>query len=458
MPSSTPLTELPNALPFWRRFLRFLLPLIGTNILQSLTMTINTIYVGQMLGVQSVAAVAVSMPVMFCVLAFMIGVSSGTTIIVGQAFGAKNKEKLNQAIGSTLFLSVAMGTLLGVVSCFYAREILTALGTAPDIVELALPYFYVLMAGCPITFLFIALTSAIRGVGDSLTPLTALFLTIGSGLLITPAFIQGWMGLPQLGIMAPAIATLVGQALSMVFMAYYLRVKNKYLQIDSALLKQVRFQPTMNALILRLGIPNGVQMITTSLAGLIIIRLINQFGSQATAAFGAITQIINYIQFPALSIGIATSIMAAQAIGADRSDALKKITRTAMLFNLIFTGSLIILAYLFSGHVIALFITDEEVIALGQSLLHISLWSMIFFGASAVLNAVMRASGTVWAPMLMILAMLLVVELPLAYVLSKWIGLSGIWYAYAATFVSTFFVVLAFYQFVWKRRTITKLV
>jgi len=441
-----------------RQFLWFLLPLIGTNILQSLSMTINTIYVGQLLGVEAVAAVAVFMPVMFCLIAFIIGVSAGATVVVGQAFGAKNRETLYQAIGSMLYLALLMGFTLGLLGVFFTPQILDLLGASATISNYAKPYFYTMMAGCPITFVFISVTSAMRGIGDSVTPLLALLMTILLGLIITPALILGWVGLPQLGTISPAIATLTSQLVSIIFIIFYLKHKSAFLQFGKDLRQHIRYNAKMLKLILQLGIPNGVQMITTALAGLIIIRLINNFGSQATAAYGAITQIINYIQFPALSIGIAASIFAAQAIGADRSDRLRAITRTAMMYNLLFTGSLIVLGYLFSRYVIALFITDDAVIELGQSLLHISLWAMIFFGATAILTSIMRASGTVWLPMLIVLSMLILVELPLAYWLSDLIGLSGIWYSYAATFIITFLVILAFYWLVWRKQKIDRLV
>ncbi|MGN0920473.1 MAG: MATE family efflux transporter [Cellvibrio sp.] len=441
-----------------RHFLMFLLPLIGTNILQSLSMTINTIYVGQLLGVDAVAAVAVFMPVMFCLIAFIIGVSAGATVVVGQAYGAKNRETLYQAIGSMLYLALLLGLSLGSLGVYFTPEILRLLGASTNISQLAEPYFYTMMAGCPITFIFISITSAMRGIGDSVTPLLALTMTIILGLIITPALILGWMGLPELGTIAPAIATLASQIVSIIFIVFYLKQKNAFLQFGTELFGHIRHHTRMLKLILQLGIPNGVQMITTALAGLIIIRLINNFGSDATAAYGAITQVINYIQFPALSIGIAASIFAAQAIGAERSDRLRAITRTAMMFNIIFTGGLILLGYLFSRHIIALFITDDNVIELGQSLLHISLWTMIFFGATAILTSIMRASGTVWIPMFIVLAMLLIVELPLAYWLSDTIGLAGIWYSYAATFIVTFVLILTFYWYVWRKQKIEKLI
>ena len=105
-------------------------------------------------------------------------------------------------------------------------------------------------------------------------------------------------------------------------------------------------------------------MVTTSVAGLVVVGLVNRFGAHATAAYGAVNQVLNYIQFPALSIAIAASIFGAQAIGMGKSDLLARVTRTALWMNIIITGTLVILAYLFSKYLMALFITDDSVVQL----------------------------------------------------------------------------------------------
>ena len=199
-------------------------------------------------------------------------------------------------------------------------------------------------------------------------------------------------------------------------------------------------------------------MVTTSVAGLVIVGLVNHYGSNATAAYGAVNQVLNYIQFPALSISIAASIFAAQAIGAGKSDLLAKVTRTALAMNILVTGSLVTLAYLFSKYLMALFITDPNVVALGQQLLFIVLWSILFFGASSIFASIMRASGTVTVPMIINIFAIIAIEVPCAYLFSQWWGLQGIWNAYALAFVCLCILQGLYYQLVWKRKTIQALI
>ena len=447
-----------NQQKLWKTFLIFLLPLIATNILQNLSGTINTVFVGQMMGVNAIAAVAIFFPILFCLMAFVIGLSAGATVLVGQAWGAQNVEKVRCVVGSTLFMTLIGGTITALLGVVFAKHILLALGTDPDVMHLSLPYVQWMLAGSPLLFIYLIYTSILRGVGDSTTPLIASGMTILIGLLITPILIAGYFGFPKMGIVAPAIATITGYFAVLIFLAVYLNKKDHPLKPDRHLLGHIRHHPELSKIILRLGVPTGIQMITTSMAGLVIVGLDNRYGSHATAAYGAVNQVLNYIQFPALSISIAASIFAAQAIGAGKSDLLAKVTRTALTMNILITGGLVALAYLFSKYLMALFITDPEVVALGQQLLFIVLWSIIFFGASSIFASIMRASGTVTVPMLINIVVILAIEVPCAYLFSQWWGLKGVWYAYALAFVCLCVLQGLYYQLVWKKKTVTALI
>ncbi|MGZ7880657.1 MATE family efflux transporter [Acinetobacter soli] len=442
----------------WKTFLIFLLPLIATNTLQSLSGTINTVFVGQMMGVNAVAAVAVFFPILFCMMAFIIGLSAGSTVLIGQAWGAQNIEKVRTVVGSTLFMTLIIGCVIAGLGVFFSREILTFLGTDAKVMHLSLPYVQWMLAGSPLLFVYIIYTSILRGVGDSITPLIALGMTSLIGLVITPVLIGGYFGFPKMGIVSPAIATIFGYVLVLGFLAIYLNKKNHPLKPDWALLRHIRHNREVSPLILRLGIPTGIQMITTSVAGLVIVGLVNRFGANATAAYGAVNQVLNYIQFPALSISIAASIFGAQAIGMGKSDLLSRVTRTALGMNIAITGSLVVLAYLFSKYLMALFITDPSVVELGQELLFIVLWSILFFGAGSIFASIMRASGTVNVPMIINIVAILLIEVPCAYWFSSIWGLKGIWIAYALAFVCLSFLQAAYYQFVWKKKAVRALI
>ena len=164
------------------------------------------------------------------------------------------------------------------LSVFFAHDILELLGTDPKVMHLSLPYVQWMLAGSPLLFVYIIYTSILRGVGDS-TTLTGPCSNKCNWFGITPILLKGYFGLPALGIIAPAIATITGYVAIFDFLAIYLNKKNP-LRPNRQLLQHIRHNPELSKIILRLGIPTGIQMITTSMAGLVIVGLVNHYGSQ----------------------------------------------------------------------------------------------------------------------------------------------------------------------------------
>jgi putative MATE family efflux protein len=315
------------------------------------------------------------------------------------------------------------------------------------------------LIGMPGFFIFLIVTSVLRGVGDTVTPLISLILSISVGLLVTPALILGWFGLPRIGVDAAAVAFIAGFMAVLVFLFFYLRARNSPLAPDAALLRDLKIDLPLLGTILRLGIPAGVQMIVSSLAAIVVVGIVNRFGSNATAAYGAVNQVLSYIQFPAMSIMIAASIFGSQAIGAGQNDQLRRIVRTALVMNLFVTGGLVVIAYIFSQYLVALFITSPEVMEITETLLHIVLWSTVLFGFAGVFSGMMRASGDVLVPMLLSLGTILLVETPLALYLSTTaLGLNGIWWAYAISFSTILMLQASYYWFFWRHKPIKKLI
>ena len=447
------------AKPLWQRFLIFLVPLMLSNILQALSGTINSIFIGQLLGVEALAAISTFFPVMILLISFIVGLASGSTVLIGQAFGAKNMAKVKEVAGTTITSAFILGLVVALIGIFFTESLMRLLGAPENVLQQSVSYGRIVLIGMPGFFIFLIVTTVLRGVGDTITPMIALILSIAIGLIVTPALILGWGGLPQIGVDAAAVAFIAGFMAVLVFLFFYLRARKSPLAPDAELAHDLKIKLPLLGTILRLGIPAGIQMIVSSLAAIVVVGLVNRFGSNATAAYGAVNQVLSYIQFPAMSIMIATSIFGSQAIGAGQVDQLRRITRTGLMMNLIVTGSFVIIAYIFSQNLVTLFITSPEVVDLTETLLHIVLWSMVLFGFGGVFSGMMRASGDVFIPMLLSLGTILIVEVPLAlYLSSTPLGLSGIWWAYAASFTTMLIVQASYYWFFWKNKPIKKLV
>ncbi len=448
----------PSQRPLWQIYLIFLAPMVLSNFLQSFSGTLNGIYVGQLLGTQALAAVSGMFPIVFFFIALVIGLGAGASVLIGQAWGAGETALVKVITGSTLTLGAVIGLIAAVLGSVFARPAMLALGTPLDVLEEAVAYAQVMMLIMPLLLVFILFTQLLRGVSDTVSPLLALMVSTAVGLLLTPALILGWFGLPTMGIQSAALAGLVGNALAMLFLVLRLRHRQHVMAPDRELWAALRLNRVILGKVLRIGLPTGLQMVVLSLSELVILALVNSHGSQATAAYGAVTQIVNYVQFPALSIAITASILGAQAIGAGHNERIGPILRTGLLINLCLTGALIVLGYAMSHWLLGLFITDVDARVRAEHLLHIMLWSILVFGFQAVVGGIMRASGVVLMPMAITVFCVLCIELPVAYALDAHFGLEGVWMAFPVTYLTMLVLQTAYYRLVWRHKQIQRLV
>jgi putative MATE family efflux protein len=453
------MTQAPaRQLPLWRTFFVFLLPLMLSNILQSLSGTLNGMFLGQLIGVEAMATASAFFPVMFFFMAFVIGLSMGATILIGQAFGARDVELVRNIAGPVLLAVIIIGVIVGGLGAAFADPLMRLLQTPENILAPATDYARVLLLSMPLMFVFILMTSIIRGIGDSMTPLWALSLSTLVGLILTPAFIDGWFGLPKLAATSAAVASVVSILAGLVWLGVHMRQKDMPFAPNADLFRRMRFDAGMLARVLRLGLPTGFQMIIIAVAEIVLLGLANSHGSDVTAAYGATAQVLSYVQLPAMSIGISTSILAAQAIGAGKIASLDNIMRTGQLLNIVITGLGVILVYLLSRTIISLFITDLNVIDQTDHLISIVLWSVILFGGSVVFSGTMRGSGSVLAPTFLAIIAIIAVEIPVATWLSGEIGVDGIWWGYPAAFGAMLVLQGGYYYLVWHRKRIRALV
>jgi putative MATE family efflux protein len=315
-----------------------------------------------------------------------------------------------------------------------------------------------MLAAMPLFFILLLSTSMMRGVGDTITALFAFSILTAIGLVITPALIRGWAGLPKLGVTSGAWAAIVSLAITLTWLALYLRRRRHALAPDSALFRHLRVKWSILGTVLKIGVPTGIQVVLLSLAEVAVLSLVNGFGSDATAAYGTVNQVVSYVQFPAVSIAITASIFGAQAIGRGQPEQLGLVTRTGIILNILGTGALVVLAYIFSRTIIGFFITSDPVVELAERLLHITLWSYAVFGMAAVISGVMRASGTVLIPTAISIFAVLLIELPVAFLLSRSIGIDGIWIAYPVAFTAMLILQGTYYRLFWRKKTISRLI
>jgi putative MATE family efflux protein len=444
--------------PMWRLFLVFLIPLIFSNALQSASQTISSIFLGRLIGVGALGAVSAIFPVIFLLIAFLIGLASGSTVLIGQAYGAGQPHTMKRVAGTTLSVSFALGIALCVFGIYFTYPLLRLVRTPSDILHDAAVYSQVIFLWLPAFFPYLAYTTFLRGTGDSKTPLYALIVSTVLSAVLTPAFILGWAGLPRLGVAGAAVAGYIANAVAFVALLSYLYYRKHPLQLDFEMLGDMRIDWKILRKVIRIGVPTGLQTIMVALAEIAVISFVNHFGSDATAAYGAVNQIIGYVQFPAISIGITASIFGAQSIGAKRNDKLGAVIRSGVTLNYVIGGLIILVCYALAWDILGWFITQKHPLDIAHGLLMITLWSYLLFGNTSVLSGVMRSSGSVVWPTIIGIFSIWAVEVPAAYLLMRHYGIDGVWMGYPIAYAVGLALQFCYYEFVWKRKTHERLI
>ncbi|KIL15937.1 MATE family efflux transporter [Bacillus pumilus] len=438
----------------------FLVPLLLSNILQSIGQLVSIVLVGRWIGEDAVAAISAFFPLFFLLVSFSIGIGSGSSILIGQAYGAKNEQRLKEIIGTTLSFTFLIGLSLAIIGGFFATDILNLMGTPANIVEESAAYARILFISMPILFLYFVYTTFLRGTGDSKTPFYFLMISTATNILILPILLFGWLGLPAFGLYGAAYASVISTIVTFIILQIYLYKTKHPLRIDASVRKHFLMKGDLLKTLLKLSIPSSINMILISLSEIAVISFVNDYGSQATAAYGVVNQVVSYVQMPAVSLGIAVSIFAAQFIGAGNINRLKDVIKIGLGLNFAIGGFIIIIVYLFAPQILSIFLTDSKTIDIAYSLVVITLWSYLIFGTAQIVAATMRASGTVLWPTIFSICSIWLVEVPVAYVLSHYttLGIKGIWIGYPAAFFVNLLLQYGYYQLVWKKKQIVALV
>ncbi|MBV8118065.1 MAG: MATE family efflux transporter [Candidatus Eremiobacteraeota bacterium] len=442
----------------WRLLLVFLVPLILSNALQLASQTMASIWIGRLISTQALGAVSAVFPIIFLLFSFVFGVSSGSSVLVGQAFGAGDQHKVKRIAGTVLGAALYLGIVVAVVGSLGSPTLLSWLATPHDIIAMADAYAKVLFLTMPVVFVYFVYATILRGTGDSTTPFYALIVSAVLAIAITPLFIVGWFGLPKLGVVSAAVSGLIANSCALGWLIVYLHRRNHTLKFDREMLADMQLDWKILGAVVRIGVPTGLQVMMVSLAEIAVISFVNHFGSSATAAYGAVNQVVGYVQFPAISIGIAASIFGAQCIGARREDKLASVIRSAVSLNYVIGGVIIGICYLFAWKILGWFITDVHTLDIAHELLMITLWSYVIFGNTSVLGGIMRGSGVVLWPTAIGIFAIWGVEVPAAYILMHRVGLDGVWMGYPIAFCTGLVLQFCYYEFVWKRKTHERLV
>lgn len=442
--------------PVLRTLLLFSVPTLMSNILQSLSGTINSIWVGRLIGEDALAATANANIIMFLVAGAAFGFGMAGTIKIGQRFGARDIDGARRTFGSAVGFSSLLMLAIAVIGWLGAPALLTALETPGDAYGLALTYIRLMFVSMPFMMVSVILTMGLRGTGDARTPLIFMGVTVAIDIVLNPMLIAGFGPFPEMGIAGSATSTIIASLVSFVAMLVYVYARDLPLRLRGPELRYLRPRREELNYIVTKGIPMGAQMLVMSAAGIIIVGLVNREGLLMTAAYAAAMQLFTYIQMPAMAIGGAVSAMAAQFIGARKWHRLDHITRAGVMINFAMTGVLTVVLLVFDRQALVLFLgPDSAAVPLARHIQLIAVWSFMLFGVTMVYTATMRAGGAVWIPLMIIAIALYPVRLGFYFLTYERLGADAIWWSFTVGSIAGLLLGWGFYRYSgWRRHAI----
>ena len=420
--------------PLLAPYLQLLAPLIVAHVLQSAGGLLDGIWIGRLLGVAGIAAVSAFFPVFFVILSIIIGMSAGVSVLVGKAWGAGDHAGVRRIAATASWLALGSGLLVAVVGVTSAGAIMRMLGTPADVIGEATAYARTVLVGMPLTFALWTWMALGRGAGDPVSPMWSLAFATCAGAVATPLLVGGFAGIAPLGVGGAAVSSLLAQIVAFVVLVWRWRRARHPLVAGLRRILHSRFDAAIAGQMLRIGVPAAMQMLSMALAEMVLLGLVNRHGSAVTAAYGAVTQLLTWIQFPAMCLGIAASILSSHVIGAGRSHRIPAVLATGLALNAAVTTVFVIVGHVFAPAALSLFLQDPQTLEVAVGFMRSVAWSIVLLGWSNVIVGTMRASGAVMVPTLLGMVAILGVELPAATLLEPAYGVTGLWWAYPIGF------------------------
>ncbi len=434
--------------PITKTLLVFSLPVLGGNALQSLNGSVNQFWVSHTLGVSAITAIGNSTIVMMLMLGAIFGISMAANILVAQAVGAGDFPLVKKVMGTAVTFFMTLAALIGALGYFAAPGILGLMGTPAVSREEAEIYLRIVFLAMPFMCLFAFLQMAQRGAGDSKTPFYFLVLAIVLDIALNPLLIRGIGPFPRLGIAGSACSTLIGQGFSLVCLIVTLYRMKSPLMLTWRDLHLLKPDLQISSSLLLRGLPMGFQMIVMSGAAMVMIGFVNSFGAVTSAAYTAASQLWTYLQMPAMALGASISSMAAQNIGAGRWDRVGKIAVSGVVSSLVITSSIAALIYLLGDAPLLLFLPGgSAAMPIARHVNHLVLWSMALFSVTFALSGIVRSTGAVLVPLVILILSTWVIRIPFAWLLIPRWGEDAVWWSFPLGIIVSAILSIAYYRF-----------
>ncbi|WP_040978159.1 MATE family efflux transporter [Oceanobacillus jeddahense] len=413
-------------------------PILLANLLQTSYQFVDSLWVGNLLGANALGAVAISGSIIFVVLSLIIGLNNAALTILSQQQGKQNEEGLKRYLNAFVVLMTSIALLLGISGYIFAEVLLGLLGTPEAMLADAATYLRINFMGILLLFGYNFISTVLRSIGDSKTPLYFVTAAVILNAVLDPLFIDvfGW------GITGAGYATVVSQGFSFLIGFFYILKKNlaPFTKPNLPKWKEIK-------LILHIGIPSSLQMAVISAGAAAIIGVVATQGEAVVSGYSAAQRLDSLLMLPAHALSIAISSMAGQNIGAQNWERVRNVAKYGVIYNFIIMLLIGIIVAIFAEYGVRLFIQDEASVQFGTVYLQIVALCYPFLGINFILNGVVRAAGAMYPILILNIISFWILRYPLAALCSRLFGEIGIAVGVGASFILSSVVAILYYRF-----------
>lgn len=364
-------------------FILFALPLFLGSLFQQLYGTVDLIFVGNYMGKTEAAAVGASSILVTCLIGLFTGISVGAGVITAQCWGAKEEAKVRTSMENAIFLAITGGILLMAVGQLLADWALRALQTPESILAEALVYIRIYLLAIMSMIIYNMCAGILRAMGDSRTP----FVVLAAGGFLN--VLMDWMFIALLGwgVAGAALATVVSQTFTAVYLLIHIFRKEKLLK------QKWKIERRMSSRIIKIGVPLGIQSMILTLSNLVVQYYINGFGEDAVAAFTVYFRVESMLYLPIVAFGQSIVTFVGQNYGAGNYDRIKKGAIVCNALSAAVIGALSALILIFGRPILGIFGKDESVIQLGLQIIWVSFPFYFVYAIMEVTGGLVRGMG-----------------------------------------------------------------
>lgn len=423
-------------------------PIMAANLLQASYQFADSLWVGNLLGTKALGSVAISATLIFTVLSFVIGLNNAALTILSQQKGRNDEAGLARYLNAFVVTLSVIAVIMGVLGIVFAEHLLRLLGTPKQMMQDAALYLRINFLGILFLIGYNFISTVLRALGDSRTPLRFIGLAVILNIVLDPLFISGF----GMGVAGAALATVLSQGLAFGYGVYHLVSKRlvPFPKIHVPAKQDV-------GLILNLGIPSGLQMAVISAGIAAIMSVVASFGEPVVAGFGAAQRLDALLMIPAQALGVAASSMAGQNIGAGNWLRIRQLAVYSVLYNFIIMMAIGLLIRFLAPYAIGLFLEPGVAADFGTGYLQTIGLFYPFLGINFVLNGIVRASGAMYQVLALNVISLWLLRYPFAAVFSGWYGSDGIAYGMGASFLASSLFAFGYYCWGgWRKKELFK--